>query len=706
MNKKIENVKTKNEAEFERIHFKNLLSSSPNYFGTLGSKAAGIVKAISFNISYEEISSIGYNPATEIMEAIIQVKKPYGFSGNLCSAGSYNYVRFYLDYGAGWEDQGFAGFNSHDIATEKDCIKKDEKPLSYAVSLKINPRKEFCEKPVLPKARAILAWNVIPPANTPNYIPVWGNVFECNIQIAPRKRFKFINPDIEISKVLELAINNPSLSLVQAAEAVPEGNNFLLEAASSLQLKDHNIAELINIYKEPKLEVGPGRFGLKVVEEIQQNPDIAASTLQIKYLKDIGFKWDIAVAEILKTKANTSFEELTDVGLDYNKEQFVASVHVKKSSGYSGNLCNAGSYEYVAFWADWNNNCEWEYLGTAAVNVHDLGVLPKGGLCYSATLPYNFQHRRKKCSTPNVVKVRAVLSWSTPPSTTDPNKLNTWGNLLDKYVQVKPGAEIPVGTVEPFIYILGGIPEDKISNSNGLTTANASFALNAVPVESGAPFAGIVVIQGPSFPGYKYRIKVTNLATSAFYYLTDSLWLVGYGPSPLPPHNSIVKYKTITPVGDYYDFQNRGINFDENVDNVLGRWKPGGNEKWQIDLDILGIPGVFTKVIQMDNTLPTAILNIDNDGDCTHYKLGDTITGHFTATDDYISSYQLASSFVGVIETGNVNTVNNAFAFTTNANGTPCGSIGLVVYEKTIHNSVNTGAHKPVQEIVCLKPKK
>ena len=705
MNTKNENANAANEAEFERINFKKLLSTSPNYFGSLGKKEKGVVKAIAYNVGYEEITAIGYNPATEIMEATIHVKRPYGFGGNLCSGGSNNYVRFYLDYGSGWQDQGFAGINNHDIPTNKDCTKKDEKPLSYVVSLKLDPKKEFCEKPVLPKARAILAWNVIPPANTPDYPPVWGNVYECNIQIGPRTKFKFTDADFKIDKVFELAVKNPMLSLAQAATVFPEGKNLLSEAASNFQLKEHSITELINIYKDPKLAVSPGRFGLKAVKEIQHNADIAMATQQIAYLKHIGFDWDIAVAEILKTSANTSYEELTDVGLDYNKEQFVASVRVKKSSGYSGNLCGAGSYEYVAFWADWDNKCEWEYLGTASVNVHDLGKIPDGGLCYSATLPYNFQHKRKKCSNPNVVKLRAVLSWNTPPSVTDPNNLKTWGNLLDRYIQVKPGAEIPTGTVQPFIYVLGGIPEDKISNASGLTTAGASFALNAVPVEPGAPFAGVVVIQGPSFPGYKYRIKVTNLATSAFSYLSDPLWLVGYGPSLVPPFNSIVKYKTINAVGGYYDFQNRGIDFDENVDNVLARWTPGTDDKWQIDLEIQGVPGVFTKVIQMDNTKPTAVLNIDNNGDCTFYKLGDTITGKFTATDDYISSYNLSSSFVGTIESGNTNTVNNAFMFTTNANCTPCGSISLNVVEKTIVDSAGTGSHTPVQEIICLRAK-
>ena len=132
-----------------------------------------------------------------------------------------------------------------------------------------------------------------------------------------------------------------------------------------------------------------------------------------------------------------------------------------------------------------------------SVNVHDINDIPEGGLSYAAILPYDFTHKHKNCQTPNVVKVRAVLSWNIAPSANDANKLEYWGNLMDKYVQVKAGEEIPEGSVIPYFYNLGGIPVDKISNTTGLTTSGASFAFNANPVESGAPFAGDVVITRP-----------------------------------------------------------------------------------------------------------------------------------------------------------------------------------------------------------------
>ena len=54
-------------------------------------------------------------------------------------------------------------------------------------------------------------------------------------------------------------------------------------------------------------------------------------TLKIDFVKTI---------EILeKLKANTSYEEMECLGLDYNKEFLVATIKIKKPYGYSGNLC-------------------------------------------------------------------------------------------------------------------------------------------------------------------------------------------------------------------------------------------------------------------------------------------------------------------------------------------------------------------------------
>ena len=79
------------------------------------------------------------------------------------------------DNGVTWQDQGVTSFQAQDIPGHK--------PLEYAVQLKITPKKRLCSVEKLPKLRAILSWNVLPPANTPGYVPVWGNVVDGRVQI-------------------------------------------------------------------------------------------------------------------------------------------------------------------------------------------------------------------------------------------------------------------------------------------------------------------------------------------------------------------------------------------------------------------------------------------------------------------------------------------------------------------------------------------
>src|ERR1700760_4803530 len=78
-------------------------------------KALGVftesVIAHSGNTFYEQLQTVSYNPDFKTLEAIFVMRQDNGYSGNLCTPGSMAFVRFYLDYGAGWEDQGYTGVN-------------------------------------------------------------------------------------------------------------------------------------------------------------------------------------------------------------------------------------------------------------------------------------------------------------------------------------------------------------------------------------------------------------------------------------------------------------------------------------------------------------------------------------------------------------------------------------------------------------------
>ena len=90
-----------------------------------------------------------------------------------------------------------------------------------------------------------------------------------------------------------------------------------------------------------------------------------------------------------------------------------------------------GSYEYVAFWADWDNTCDFTYLGTVTINVHDYNPLPAGGLSYTALLKVNLDHHRRTCKEPRSGASGPSFPGASPPSTTDPDAPNYWGNRID-----------------------------------------------------------------------------------------------------------------------------------------------------------------------------------------------------------------------------------------------------------------------------------
>ena len=99
--------KTAGEIEQERGQFKKLILANPNYFGNLRQSKFKPVKKIVKDTSYEELTCVGLNQNVSTLEATIAIKRPFGYGGDLCSPGSREYVRFFINYDdSGWLDAG------------------------------------------------------------------------------------------------------------------------------------------------------------------------------------------------------------------------------------------------------------------------------------------------------------------------------------------------------------------------------------------------------------------------------------------------------------------------------------------------------------------------------------------------------------------------------------------------------------------------
>src|SRR5262245_1871048 len=109
------------EVRFERVRFKSHLAKNLNYFGNVPNSQLKSVNKIVADTTFEQLTCVGFNPETNFLEATIAVKLPTGYLGDLCSNGSTEFVRFFVDYGSGWVDAGVTGVMVHDIPTGKDC---------------------------------------------------------------------------------------------------------------------------------------------------------------------------------------------------------------------------------------------------------------------------------------------------------------------------------------------------------------------------------------------------------------------------------------------------------------------------------------------------------------------------------------------------------------------------------------------------------
>jgi hypothetical protein len=679
----------------ERAQFTQLLRTNPNYFGTLEGAPLKAVKAKQGDSTYEELTCVGYHPVRGVLAATFAQKLGAGYAGGPCSNGSREYVRFFVDAGDGWNDVGIVGVKVTDLEPTQDCAGASIYPLTHTMTVDYSPRRRPCSSPQVVRVRTILSWNVEPPAGQPNHVPVWGSVHECTVQIAPRLQLSIVDLIDKSVFLNTFELPEPLLAILDHPIPVPPPPEPPLEVLAT---------------DAKKAKVPPSRFAFATAMKAVTGPEVTGGSLQASQalFKDLKLDLGKILVEIEKTSGDVRYEELECIGLDEAHERLVATYRVKLSSGYSGSLCSKGSKEYVAFWADWDDTCEWTYLGAAEVAAHDLQELPDGGLCYSAQLPVDLEPLRRHCSEPRVARVRAVLSWNAPPSTTDPDALPVWGNRLDTHVRILPGATGDPTVPTTWVTLIGGVnvttsaATSGIHPTTGLTTANAVFADLGVMAGTERPFGGWIVVRGPSLPGYDYRV-LKRPAGGVWSPMTDGFRVTNQdgtlGPIVTPSVDGTVSYLPKT----------------QNFTNLLGRFRPAGDELWEIQLEVidLGLSPIYP--VQLDNTKPTVNIAITSPGGtCGKFPVETTIQGVFDVNDIHLRHWNLAVPDPDPTDTFGVNPVVPASGSAPQPPGTPwqlatkgmraCGyNIVLNAWDRAILDSQSSpGNHAQTRAGFCL----
>jgi hypothetical protein len=635
--------------ENRRLLRARLLANS-NYFGTIPDSPLEPVVELSGDTNWEELTCLGYNPALGQLEAVVSIKQPTGYSGVLCSAGSTEYVRFFVDFGAGLTNVGLTSVQVHDIP---DPSGGSAHPIEYLVSLPLDASafEQCCSSPVLPNVRAEVSWNVIP-STDPSVSPVFGNQLDAVIQLPPSALICWEHvlaaPPAELEFLAKSGIGAAQLAQVKpSGPPQPVPWRTLLQAYEGAQVPHHRLVYPA-IY--PMISAGPGGAAAG-------QPDLTESA-------KLGIDLLSVIAELSEGGGNTDFEELTCAGLNTPTDTFGAVIHVKQPTGYSGDLCSTGSQEYVAFWADWDGDGVFEaYLGTASVAVHDISTIPAGGLYYSVLLPATLGEHLEDCSVPNVVNIRAVLSWAVPPSTSDPNAVPFWGNLLDVLVQIRPGSA--TGIYE-LLYDVGGVPIPDISTVTFLANPSGGV-LNPADCAQPAtdrPFGGAVRVGGRIYgsgpPGSVYfQVQYAPHGGGTFLPVTHQTTFELMHPNPadpLYPQQDV----TINSADGWFPYQEDWTASPPILERtaLLAAWNTAALPDGAYDirlafstdypaLSVITYSPVVT--IILDNTefvvSPTANTAIDatstldiiiDGGDCHAYQQGiDNITGQLRALHDH-----------------------------------------------------------------------
>jgi hypothetical protein len=636
----------------ERTNFALLTLGNPNYFGNLTDSPFPPVTSVIGNTTYEEVRCVGYNPDVNLLKAVVWIKLPFGFLGDLCAPGSKEYVRFYIsfDNGATWQDQGLVSFTAHDTPGPK--------PLEYAVTLAPHSYHTWCTRELLPLVRAILSWNVPPPPNTPNYSPVWGNMLDGHIQVQPWQLFS----------VADL-LNEANLKLPAPLQALIDPKAEL-KAPPAAPL---SVAELLALYHQKG--VHQHRFLFPKIQPYLADP--AAFAAYAEYGSDgpltaVGANLAEIIAEILKTDGDTSYEQLHCIGLDPNAaENLVGTLTIKRPLGYSGAQCAAGSEEYLAFWVDWQDGTGWHWVGTAQVKVHDFHTIPPDGLQYAVTQPINLAPRRKPCQDgPVIAHVRAILSWAVPPPPGNPNFVPTWGNRLETYIEIAPGTPIQTGDYTPYIESVCFIDICDVDPATGLAPGERPFggSVSIFGIIPGAP-----AVTTPEANRPKYRVQVSPSGTNAWQPINDSFSITLH-EQILPGLPTATAHLQTADPGGYFTYQVApnvpGVGWRDIVPSgLLAVWNTAGKTgKWDIMIDAYNpigpvhypAGGTFCAkdgtiraqvTIDLDNAAPITSLQITGysrgggpvqpAADCQTFEQGDIIHGTYSVFDEHFGSLAL-----------------------------------------------------------------
>ena len=175
---------------------------------------------------------------------------------------------------------------------------------------------------------------------------------------------------------------------------------------------------------------------LELIALAQMSPEEARKRLRTILLTNPNHFGRVPAASfnsVLKIQEDTTYECISRVGYEPQCEQLCATIEIRQTMGYSSDTLIHGSEEFVRFYLSYDGGSKWLDQGMRSVNVCDAHLSRAAE--HSVTLQITLREYFDGVKFP--LKVRAILSWNSPPPAGAPNWTPVWGNVVESDIEVE-----------------------------------------------------------------------------------------------------------------------------------------------------------------------------------------------------------------------------------------------------------------------------
>lgn len=175
---------------------------------------------------------------------------------------------------------------------------------------------------------------------------------------------------------------------------------------------------------------------LELIALAQLSHDVARKKLRALLLTNPSYFEKIppsSFSAVLNIQQDTTFESISRLVYNPEIDQIAAAINVKQPTGYSSEILVRGSEEFVRFYLSYDGGSKWRDLGMRSVTVADSY---RRGDCH-CEVALHVVSEDEFILDGVQPKIRAVLSWSTPPPMGEPGWKPVWGHVAESDVHLE-----------------------------------------------------------------------------------------------------------------------------------------------------------------------------------------------------------------------------------------------------------------------------